>query len=502
MSKLISDSRLCWWLLLAYVLASPFLPLTSIPIAWDAITLMDWQRILEAAVLLLSMGWVISFGPPLPRISLITFYSWGTVFAIGLFSSLAVAIHVDFALLDWSWLLLLVALASMMHLWPVEDRPSLDKLILLTALASCLAYLWWFWRLNAFIYFEAPENGIIRRITFPGFSNVRFFSDYQSFMLFLLPPALRQLIRKGWVRVLGTGLVALYFTLALITGSRSLIASHLVLHSVLLLYLGNRYKSILFEHLRFWAYGGIIFALLTWLLPLMLFSSSGDALVATSLARADSSLRTELWALAWQTIQAHPWLGLGPMQYAALPNPVAAHPHNLVMQFATEWGVPATLVLGWLISRQILIRFKTLTMAGLLEKDRTALALTCAGTALMLQSMVAGALNYPVSQVMAVLFFAYPIAQIKAETTKGSSQLHLVGSIALVMTLVTLTTLQSIQQRNSCFYMTHWPSRHYAPRFWQQGWIVGECGQEEMLLHLPESLRNRASGAQTQPGSN
>ena len=501
MTKLLSDSRLCWWLLLSYVLAAPFIPLTGIPIAWDAITLMDWQRILEVAVLLLGMGWVISFGPPLPCISPFKLCAWGAVFAIGLASTLTVANHVDFALLEWSWLLLLATLATMMYLWPMEDRPSVDKLILLMAFISCLAYLWWFWRLNAFIYFEAPEPGIVRKISFPGFSNVRFFSDYQSFMLFLLPPALQQLTRKGWGRMLGTSMVALYFMLALIAGSRSLIASHLVLHSLLLLYLGNRYRPILLEHLRLWAYAGIIFAMLSWLLPLLFFSNTGDALVATSLVRADSSLRTELWGLAWQTIQTHPWLGLGPMQYAAIPNPIAAHPHNLVMQFASEWGVPATLLLGWLVSSQILTKFRTLTFAGLQENDRTALAMTCAGTALMLQSMVAGALNYPVSQVMALLFFAYPVSQSGLVTAKGSSKLHVIGLIAIALVLGTITTLQSIQQRNSCFSMKHWPSQHYAPRFWQQGWIVGECGQEKTLLHLPGALRNRANEALAQPVS-
>lgn len=494
MTKLLSDSRLCWWLLLTYVLAAPFLSLTSIPIAWDSITLMDWQRILEAAVLLACLGWAITFAPPLPSIRPFTFFAWGAVFVIGLVSTLTVATHADFALLEWSWLLMLAVLATVMCLWSVADRQSLDKLILLTVFISSLAYLWWFWRLNTFIYFEPPISGIIRRITFPGFSNVRFFSDYQSFMLFLLPPALYQLTEKGWGRSLGTGLVALYFTLALIAGSRSLVASHLALHSLLWFYLGHRYKPVLLDHLRFWAYGGLIFVFLTWILPLLLFGGAGDGLVASSLARADSSLRTELWALAWQYIQTHPWLGLGPMQYAALPNPIAAHPHNLVMQFASEWGVPATLLLGWLISRQILARFKYLAVADLVEKDHTALAMTCAGTALMLQSMVAGALNYPVSQVMALMFFAYPLSRAGQDIPHVSSRLHLIGLTGLIMTVATLTTLQSIRERNQCFFETGWPTRHYAPRFWQQGWIVGECGAGKMLLHLPESLSNRDSG--------
>lgn len=476
------------------MLVAPFLPLTGIPMAWNSITLMDWQRILEAAGLLICLGWAMTFAAPLPFIRPFTLYAWSTVFVIGLISTITVAAHADFALLEWSWLLMLAVLASMMYLWPVADRQSLDKLILLTVFVSSLAYVWWFWQLNSFIYVEPPVKGVIRRITFPGFSNIRFFSDYQSFMLFLLPPALYRFTERGWSRSLGTGLVALYFTLALIAGSRSLVASHLVLHTLLWLALGNRYRPVLVDHLRFWTYGGLIFVFITWILPLILFGHAGDGLVASSLARFDSSFRTDLWELAWQQIQAHPWLGLGPMQYASLPNPIAAHPHNLVLQFASEWGVPATLLLGWLISRQILGRFKLLSSSGLVEKDRTALAMTCAGTALMIQSMVAGALNYPVSQVMALLFFAYPLSHVHQKNPQGSSKLHIIGLIALFMTVATLTTLQSIQERNQCFFETHWPTKHYAPRFWQQGWIIGECGKEKILLHLPESLRDRDSG--------
>lgn len=494
MTKLVYDSRVCWWLLLGFVLAAPFLTLTGIPIAWNAIPLMDWQRLLEAAILLSCLGWAITFAPPLTAIPGATLFTWATVLTLGLASALTVANQVGFALLEWSWLLMLAMLATMMHQWPPENRRSLNKLILLTVFISSLAYLWWWWRLNAAIYFEPAESGVIRRINFPGFSNVRFFSDYQSFMLFLLPISLYHLTEKGWARNIGTVLVSLYFTLALIAGSRSVIATQLVLHTTLWLTLRHHYRPILHDHLRFWSYGGLIFIFLTWILPRILFGGAGDSLVASSLARADSSLRTELWALAWQYIQTHPWLGLGPMQYAAIPNPIAAHPHNLIMQFASEWGIPATLLLSWLVLRIIIDRFKRLIPNHDAEMDYTALAMTCAGTALMIQSMVAGALNYPVTQVMALMFFAYPSTYTNTEVSvKKTSDLHFIALAAALMTVATLTSLHSVQQRNQCFWMTHWPTQHYAPRFWQHGWIMGECGQGEMLLPLPKSLMQRGA---------
>lgn len=476
-------------MLFAYVLTTPFLQLSNIPISWVSVTLMDWQRIGELAVLLACLGWVFVFSPPLKNISMSSRVTWGIAFALGLMSSLIAATHIGFALLEWSWVLMLVILATVLHHWPMQNQPHLDRLLLMTVFISCLIYLWWFWQVNGHIYFAPPIPGITRRILFPGFSNIRFFSDYQAFLLLLLPTALNQLTSKGITRSLGAVLVAFFFALAVIAGSRSLIASHIILHLVLLLLFGKRYHPFLIEQLRFWVLGFIIFSAITWILPLILFSSSGDSLEAMNLARADSSHRSELWAWAWEYIQLHPLLGLGPMHYASLPNVLAAHPHNLILQFASEWGVPSTLLMGWMVAKIVVNKFKALTTT-IDDSQRTSLALTCAGSALIAQSMVAGALNYPVTQVMALIFFAYPSAAHEQKhaprNTASALPLPALGLIAMMVTMATLTTPQSIQSRNACFFYRHWPSERYAPRFWQQGWIVGDCGEGKSLISLPK----------------
>lgn len=66
------------------------------------------------------------------------------------------------------------------------------------------------------------------------------------------------------------------------------------------------------------------------------------------------SAREILWEHAWAKIVEFPWLGIGPMHFASLKNPVANHPHQAVLQIASEWGLPVffmvmAAVMVWLV---------------------------------------------------------------------------------------------------------------------------------------------------------
>ncbi len=485
MRNLDSDSRLIWRLLLLFVLVAPFLPLTGIPIAWEAVPLMDWQRMFEAAVLLGCMAWALVAAPNRLAVPAASRYAWSSMLLLGLVSTMLMAEYRLFALLEWSWLLLLIVLAGMLRGWGIADRQALDKWILLTVLTGSGAYLLWFWFLNAYIYLPflpAPE-GATRQVSFPGFANVRYFSDYQSFMLLLLPTALYRCTEKGPLRAAGALLVGLYFSLAIIVGSRSVIAAHLLLHAVLLGLFGRRHLPFLLTQMKFWLLGILIFIALTVLVPLLLAGGS-EASAGGDLARLDSSKRDVLWQIGWEVMQTHPLLGIGPMHYANIPNPIASHPHNLVIQFASEWGIPATLILIGLAFGHLRARVADIAAASPEIFGGVPLAMLCATIALLLQSLVAGTFNYPVSQVLGLLCLAYPMISTGPGThsAPGSTWLQVCGWIALAMVIATMTTLQSIKDRNHCYHYNPWPSPAYATRFWQQGWLVGPCSPGESLL--------------------
>src|SRR5699024_1175576 len=60
--------------------------------------------------------------------------------------------------------------------------------------------------------------------------------------------------------------------------------------------------------------------------------------------RTGLSSRGIIWQQAWDLFLANPIFGVGPMHFAAYPNSVAAHPHQVVLQWLAEWGLAATLI--------------------------------------------------------------------------------------------------------------------------------------------------------------
>lgn len=446
---------------------------------------MDWQRLLEAVVLLTAivLALVALPRPHLPS----SFAAWAVLFSLGLVSALVIAEHTIFSLLEWSWLLLIVILVGYIYELGIDNRNRLDRGILIIALASAFGYLWWFWKLNAFIYFTPLPEGVQRIVTFPGFANIRFFSDYQSFLLLLLPVALNRMVPAGPIKVAAELFTGLFFALALIVGSRSLLVAHCCVHVLMLTLFGKRYWPFLSAQLRFWVYGIMGFVALTKLLP-FLMSSQSNSLVASTIMRFDSSFRSDLWMQALQIIKEHPLLGVGPLHYANFPNAIASSPHNFFLQIATEWGIPAFLLLSFLVGQTLYFKIKDLSSSPGSNLEDVSLAITCSCFAIVLQAQVASSpLNYPVGQVIAMICFAYPRQKMQNNLVKsgGSSigrVMALVGILASLVVINSMTTLQSIKERNRCFYFNPWPTHQFAPRFWQQGWLIGPCGEGESLL--------------------
>lgn len=111
------------------------------------------------------------------------------------------------------------------------------------------------------------------------------------------------------------------------------------------------------------------------------------------------SAREALWRQAWEKIIESPWLGVGPMHFASLGNPVGAHPHQALLQIACEWGLPVffmimTVVVTWLARVVAEVRSTD-------ESEASALrwALLFAVLSSLVQSMVDGVLVMPYPQL-------------------------------------------------------------------------------------------------------
>jgi len=79
--------------------------------------------------------------------------------------------------------------------------------------------------------------------------------------------------------------------------------------------------------------------------------------------RIPASLRSSQWEFAWTMIQQRPWTGWGLRNFTPLYQAKTqfwlGHPHNLLLMFASETGIPATIffysLIGWIMAQAVLL---------------------------------------------------------------------------------------------------------------------------------------------------
>jgi len=129
--------------------------------------------------------------------------------------------------------------------------------------------------------------------------------------------------------------------------------------------------------------------------------------IAVRLASFSDSGRFEIWRATLRMIAAAPLLGAGPRAMAydlALP---VAHPHSSLLQWASEWGVPAALLAACALVCGLsawMRRQRARLSAATTDADTVAVvSIAAALVGAALHSLVCGVLVMPISQLMLVL---------------------------------------------------------------------------------------------------
>jgi O-antigen ligase len=111
------------------------------------------------------------------------------------------------------------------------------------------------------------------------------------------------------------------------------------------------------------------------------------------------SAREILWKDAWARIVEFPWLGVGPMHFASLKNQVAAHPHQALLQIASEWGLPVFFMITAAVTVWLVKVFGEVRSGDGKAGADLRWALFFAVLSSMVQSMVDGVLVMPYPQL-------------------------------------------------------------------------------------------------------
>ncbi|TDM06841.1 MAG: hypothetical protein C4K60_14045 [Ideonella sp. MAG2] len=184
--------------------------------------------------------------------------------------------------------------------------------------------------------------------------------------------------------------------------------------------------------------------------------------------------RIMLWQHAWNMAAAKPWTGWGGLHYATLTHLPAAHPHNIILQWAAEWGWVSTLLALFALAR--LTRLARAAMRRRLRGASWPLSpiATAAGLASLagwVDAMFSGTLTMPASQVWWLFCLGThqinKLAEIDSNSKEANSKKHLIG---IVFTLLTLSIANATYNHLCGFDMQSNPrSESLQPRLWLLG---------------------------------
>lgn len=322
-------------------------------------------------------------------------------------------------------------------------------------------------------YFSAFFSGIKildADILFNGFSNPRFFGQFQAMLIPVMAALIMRCRRTqltGTATLLALALIG-QWCIALTLGGRGLWLGLLASNFTLTL-LSRQLRQILFVQTGTAFIGFMLYALLFWLIP---FWFEIDLTLHSNL-RTGLSGREIIWRSASEMVLAHPWFGVGPMHFAATYNAIAAHPHQAILQWAAEWGIAATLIALYLGARGLGHGARTLLQHTANELD-AGLWIAIVGTLVLAQ--VDGVFVMPYTETWLALLSGVALARWSTphppSVTQRFACLIITLPIAIVLGKILISEAPALPQATNEYMTAH--QTGWTPRFWLQGWIPME----------------------------
>lgn len=425
----------------------------------------DNQRLIQLLILTLASGALLFTRLiKLPTTALAVLL---TIFALGFISSL-LAEYPWWAFKEWAKYIALFLL-TLFIAQTAQRSPYKTSLLLALALVAFInAYQFLVYYAMAFItgiyLFDAD-------VLFNGFSNPRFLNQFQI----LLMPLLAFLVIDQWhktgkyQRALAS-IIALvlivHWCIALTLGGRGLWLGLAVSHGVVLVAF-PRYRSLVWVQAAAGIAGFLLFYLMFILIPewLELSPTLRDSL------RTGLSSREIIWQQAWDLFIVNPWLGVGPLHFSAYPNSIAAHPHQVVLQWLAEWGLFATALATAIAAWGMWHGLRWVRSAQSQSLDA---ALWVSIAAALVLAQVDGVFVMPYTETWLAIIIGLAMAQWRKDAKPmPRGQLVLMRALALpailVLGYVLLFEVPTLAADIDAYLEAH--SAGYKPRFWIQGFI-------------------------------
>lgn len=178
--------------------------------------------------------------------------------------------------------------------------------------------------------------------------------------------------------------------------------------------------------------------------------------------------RLEIWRLSISALAQQPWLGLGPGQYPLQVAVRPAHPHNAVLAFAADYGLPATVLLvallwRWFSPLRLARRLRAMAPAD----ARWPVALTAAAYGAFAHAQVSGVTVMPMAQLLLAVTLGLLLAAVNAQHAAPCRRLRRPEMIMAGLLGMVLIGTVALSWRQSC--PAAGPETqpcHQAPSFW------------------------------------
>ncbi|NWB84510.1 O-antigen ligase family protein [Pseudomonas gingeri] len=437
----------------------------------------DWQRIFQIGIAFAAWASLVS-GLVSQRVMFVRHNTAVMVCIVivllGLLSSLR-SHQPDWALTELSLLIVTSMIAYSFALGRRLEGDAADRYLLLFIVLLCAGKGFQFIFSGGAAFMSRAQALDTDRLI-SGFSNKRFYGQFQTFTLPLLALPLLLSTTQRSTRLWVFSLLSLWWLVAVTGGTRGTWLGMGVAACVLFIcgHSGKRWitwqlPAVVVGVTLYW----LLFSVLTGYLGIEVSNFASDRLT-TSL-----SGRGPIWQQARDLILERPWLGFGPMHFADIHNPIAAHPHQAILQWASEWGIPSTLLVVWLAGRGLWATF-LLVRERSTSDDPTDLLRLCLFASLigaLTQSMVDGVIVMPYSQLWLSLVVGWLMALHvwKGEPAKPNAFIHwswmgISTAAVLFLVYVVIRDVPHLDERNKLYQQQY--GGHFQPRFWTQGVIA------------------------------
>ena len=324
---------------------------------------------------------------------------------------------------------------------------------------------------------------LLRTELFPGYSNYRFYNHVQTVLIPLLAAVSLYRALPRWASTFAYAALAFNFSMLLFTAGRATWVGLSIAWLFVFLIAGHQARRWL-QRMAYAAMIGVgLYALVFVALPYLCGAPTDVSAADVAANTMSINRRFYLWKLALQDLCESPWFGIGPMQFAHRLNSEAAHPHNVALQIAAEWGAPMLILVVIGVVRGLLRMATALRHEQDVNEANIGAGLFAACIGLGVDSMFSGNFVMPISATFIALAIGWSIAWTQQRMPDNDAKVlflprPLLVIVAFALLIIQLWLLLSVRvqihdldERLDAVRGNVILNDHISPRFWSEGWF-------------------------------